>query len=115
MKLLILILIFLGELIGVYLEIALASKFKVNGSFSDILRFLFLLSPIFIICFSILLIGYIYGYRSFNKIWVVTIVSWSSILVVETLLNYFIFYELPRGKTLIGGILAIAAIVISII
>ena len=113
MKFLILFLIFLGEAIGVYLEIDLASKFKVNGSFGDILRYVLILSPVLILCLVLLLFGYIYGYRNFQKIWVVTIISWSSIVVVETFLNYLILHEIPKGRTLIGGILAIPAIVIS--
>ncbi|GEM_PF-3555848 len=115
MKLVILASIFLGEFIGVYLEISLASKFKALGSFSEIGKFILLLTPLFIISFILLLFGYIYGYRNFNKIWVITVVSWSSIILVESTLNYFIFNELPRGKTLISGVLAIVAIVISIL
>lgn len=115
MKLLILASIFLGELIGVYLEISLASKFETVGSFGEVGKFILLLTPLFVISFLLLLLGYIYGYRSFNKIWIITIVSWSSILLVEPILNYFIFNELPQGRILISGILAIVAIVISIL
>ena len=106
--------IFLGELIGVGLEITLADKFRTEN-LREILRFLILISPLFIVCLLLLLLGYIYGFRSFQKIWIVTIVSWSSIILIEPIFNYFIFHELPSNKTWVAGVFALTAIVISII
>lgn len=115
MKFAVLAAIFGGEFIGVFLEIFLANKFRASGSFPHIFKNLLLLIPLFIISFFLLLLGYIYGFRAYQRIWVITIVSWSSIVLVEPVLNYFLFHELPSGNTLLAAILALAAIVVSIL
>ena len=114
MKLLTAVLIFGGELLGIFLEIFFAGKFRNNGSFREITKYLLLSIPFFVVSFLLLLTGYIYGVRYYQKIWVITILSWSSIVLVEPVLNYFIFKEVPSGNTLIAGILAFSAILISI-
>ena len=114
MKFIVLFLLFLGEFISIALEIILAGKFKSSGNLSEILKVFVYLIPIFILCLVFLLLGYIYGYRYFRKIWIVTIISWSSIVLVEPILNYIIFKELPSGKVVIASVLALAAIFISI-
>lgn len=114
MKFIILLFIFLGEFIGIALEIILASKFRSSENFPEILKWLIFLIPFFVLSFVLLLIGYIYGYRYFQKIWIITIVSWSSIVLIEPILNYLIFKELPQGKIIFSGVLALAAIAISI-
>lgn len=114
MKVLALAAIFCGEFIGIFLEIFLANKFRAEGTFSEITKMLLFLIPFFIISFVLLLFGYIYGFRSYQKIWVVTIVSWSSIVLIEPFLNYILFHQAPSGNTLIAGAFALLAIFISI-
>ncbi|MFH1112166.1 MAG: hypothetical protein V1712_03840 [Patescibacteria group bacterium] len=115
MKYLVLAAIFVGEFLFIFFEIFLANKFKDGGTSSEVFKYLLLVVP-FAVVFSVLILwGYIYGYRVFEKIWVITIISWSSILIIEPALNYLIFKEVPAGNTLIAGGLAVAAIVISIL
>lgn len=115
MKFWVLAAIVIGEFLFIFFEIFFASKFKDAGSTSQIVTYLLWAAPVAAIFSGLILWGYIYGYRTFEKIWIITIISWSAILVIEPLLNYFIFKELPAGKTLVAGLLAVAAIVISII
>ena len=115
MKIVVLGLIFIGEAIAIGLEIFFTSKFRSEGSFAEIIKYLMIAAPLAAACVIFITIGYIYGFRYFNKIWVVTIISWSSIIMIEPILNYFLFKELPSGKILISAILAILAIIISIL
>ncbi|MFA4937078.1 MAG: hypothetical protein WC575_02180 [Patescibacteria group bacterium] len=115
MKYLVLAVIFVGEFLFIFLEIYFANKFKDSGTTAEVFKYLLLAIP-FAVVFSLLILwGYIYGYRVFEKIWVITIISWSSILIIEPTLNYLIFKEVPAGNTLIAGGLAVAAIIISIL
>ncbi len=115
MKFWVLLVTVVGELLFIFLEIFFANKFKDTDFASQITTYLLLIASM-VVAFSILILwGYIYGYRTFEKIWVITIISWSSILVIEPLLNYFIFKELSAGKTLVARLLAVSAIIISVI
>ncbi len=92
------------------MEIILTDKFRSGGNAGQIFKTLVLLIPLFVLCLALILLGYIYGYRSFQKIWVITIVSWSSIILVEPALNYIIFKEAPSGRTLWAALLVVCAI-----
>jgi hypothetical protein len=50
---------------------------------------------------AMLIAGYMVSYTAFKNIWVVSVISVTSILFVEPGLTYFVFRELPgRGATL---------------
>jgi hypothetical protein len=115
MKVWVLVAIFVGEFLFIFFEIFLANKFKDAGTISQIFGYLLWVVPVAALFSLLILWGYIYGYRTFAKIWIITIISWSAILIIEPTLNYFIFKELPQGKTLLAGLLAVAAIIISVI
>jgi hypothetical protein len=115
MKLLPLLAIFAGEVIAIFLEIYLAHRFETQGSFGEVARAVVFLLPVAALGVGLLLLGYIYGIRSLRQIWLVTVISWSSIVLIEPVLNYWFFRELPGARTVIAGFLALAAIVISIL
>ncbi|MBP6889882.1 MAG: hypothetical protein KBC19_04885 [Candidatus Moranbacteria bacterium] len=48
-----------------------------------------------IIAVMLLVYGYIFGYQAFKNIWVVTALSVAGILVVEPLVAWFLFREIP--------------------
>jgi len=62
---------------------------------------------------SIFLIeGYMLGYTAFRNIWIVSAISITSILIVEPLLAYDLFQQLPTKGALVGfvaGIIGFAA------
>jgi hypothetical protein len=115
MKLLPLLAIFAGEAVAIFLEIYLAHRFEAQGSFGEVARAILLLLPIAALAVGLLLLGYIYGIRSLRQIWLVTIISWSSIVLIEPVLNYWFFRELPGARTILAGCLALAAIIVSIL
>ncbi|MFA6306855.1 MAG: hypothetical protein WCV70_02635 [Patescibacteria group bacterium] len=103
-KLLALALIIIGEAVMIYAEISGAKIYSGNFTFQQ--AFLKSIAAIFI-GGAILLSGYIMGYRGFKNIWIVSAVSVTSILVIEPVLNYLIFQQLPTKGALIGLILGI--------
>lgn len=46
--------------------------------------------------------GYMIGYNAFRNIWIVSVISVTSILIVEPVLAYTICRELPTRGALIG-------------
>ncbi len=115
MKILILLAIFIGELMFIFFEIYLAHKFRASVDSARVIKTLILVVPWAAVFSLLILWGYIYGYKYFEKIWVITIISWSSILIIEPALNYLIFKEMPAGNTLVASLLAVAAIIVSIL
>lgn len=51
------------------------------------------------------LAGYLYGIKVFNDIWLVTLTSWTALVVAEILLARFVFQTIPEGNVLIGFVL----------
>jgi hypothetical protein len=91
-KLLAIILLIIGEAISIYIELILAKGNK------NILY----LSMIFILATPFLLYGYILGYSVFKNIWIVSVISITSILIIEPVLCYMIFKELPSKGATVG-------------
>ncbi len=101
-KLLAIFLIFIGEAVAIYAEIISAKYFSTNPAFLQMF-----LRGFIIIIFgaSLLICGYALGFSAFKNIWIVTAVSITSILIVEPIINYAIFRQLPTAGALIGLIL----------
>jgi hypothetical protein len=56
-----------------------------------------------IACAGALLIGgYILGYSAFKNIWIVSVLSMTSILVTEPFISYAIFHQLPTKGAWLG-------------
>ncbi len=59
----------------------------------------------------ILVFGYVLGIRSFKDIWIVTVISVTSIIILEPIMNYSIFREAPSTGASIGMVLGFAGLV----
>jgi hypothetical protein len=109
-KILVIFLILIGEGIAIYSEI-LASKQHVIFS----LPFWQVFLKMFIVMTvggGLLILGYILGYDAFRNIWIVGVISITSILILEPILAWTIFKESPTRGALIGlifGALGFAA------
>ncbi len=102
MKILTIILIFLGEATAIYAEMVAARNYSTSSSpFIQIFLKLFL---IIIIGGGFLIAGYMLGIKSFRNIWIVSVVSITSILIIEPILAYTLFGQLPTKGALIGFI-----------
>ena len=100
-KLIPIILLFLGESLAIYSEIIAAKNihtfpatfWKMSGVMA---------------CAGLLLIaGYMFGIKYLNNIWIVGVISIASIIIMEPLITYLLFHELPSSGALMGLIFGI--------
>ncbi|MBS4012832.1 MAG: hypothetical protein KGZ97_03590 [Bacteroidetes bacterium] len=101
MKILVILLIFCGESLAILAEI-LAARAYINQPFIQAFLKVVLMM---IVGGGFLVIGYILGFRLFQNIWIISVVSITSILIMEPLLIYLVFNQAPTRGGLIGFIL----------
>jgi hypothetical protein len=61
-----------------------------------------------------LLLGYHYGYQAFKSIWPVMVASITTILIIEPLLVFIMFGELPTWGASVGFILGAVGLYLAI-
>jgi hypothetical protein len=97
--------ILFGEMITIYAEMLLArNNFSNPPSFLKVFWQPFL---IMVIGGSLLITGYFTGFGAFKNIWIVSVISITSILVIEPILAYTIFHQLPTKGAAIGLVFGI--------
>ena len=106
-KILSVVLLFLGESIAIYAEVISANKYQETLFWPIFLKFLLLIT----IAGGLLLAGYMLGFKGFKDIWVVSVISIVTIIVTEPVINYMVFHELPNRGTTIGLILGMLGLV----
>ena len=88
----------LGEFLVVYAEMVVAKLPSLHGASTVVF---WKIAICMIIGSCALLGGYYSGYKSFQNIWIVTALSIVLVLIVEPVLAYTFFHELPgRGATI---------------
>jgi len=99
-KILVILIIFLGETLAILAEITSAKYFAIDhNSFSrGVIRAI----PIMLTGSLLLVFGYMLGLKNFKNIWIVSAVSITSILIAEPIINYTITKQLPGRGALIG-------------
>lgn len=109
MKILSILILFAGEILGIYAEVGAAKASFINhDSFGQ--AFLKML-PVIIVASFFLLSGYILGLKSFKNIWVVSAISISSILIFEPAIDYLVTHQLPTRGALAGLIFGMLGII----
>jgi hypothetical protein len=100
LKILAILSVFLGEILAIYAE---TFSIKYNFLSSGFWK-LFV-----IICIGgfFLILGYILGFKSFNNLWIVTVVSITTLLIAEPLVITLILNQTPTTGAIIGFILGI--------
>ena len=63
---------------------------------------------------ALLVAGYVLGYSSFKNIWVVSVVSITSILIIEPTLAYLIFHQTPTRGAAAGLLLGALGLALSL-
>lgn len=63
----------------------------------------------------LLVYGYTFGYQAFKNIWIVTAISITGILVVEPLVAWILFREIPTTGAFIALILGIIGVITSVV
>ena len=112
-KILTIILLFLGESIAIYAEMIAARNYSANSKpFLQIFLKMFLVA---ILAGGFLIVGYMLGFSAFKNIWIVSVTSITSILIMEPILAYTIFNQLPTKGAIIGFILGVIGFVASVL
>jgi len=104
--------VFAGEVLAIGAEL-LASKYA-NDGHPMLQTFLIFMIPM-TLGGALLLLGYMYGYLHLKNIWLITALSVTSILVVEPILAYVLFQQLPTlgaGVGLALGLVGIFAVLV---
>jgi hypothetical protein len=97
------LLLITGEAISIYSEMVAAKAYSRDGApFTGIFA---RNSGLIALAGAMLISGYMVSYTSFRNIWIVSVVSVTSILFVEPGLTYFVFRELPGRGASIGLVL----------
>ena len=94
--------ILFGEMITIYAEMLLA-----RNNFSNppsLLKVFWQPFFIMVIGGTLLITGYFTGFGAFRNIWIVSVISITSILIIEPVLAYTIFHQLPTKGAAAGFI-----------
>jgi cellulose synthase/poly-beta-1,6-N-acetylglucosamine synthase-like glycosyltransferase len=111
-KILAVLLIFIAEAVTIYAEmLAARSKFFTSQSSLQIFLKMFLIS---IVGGGFLILGYMFGINNFKNIWIVSVISITSILIIEPVLAYAIFHQLPTRGAALGFIFGILGFVLAL-
>ena len=98
-KIVVIIIIFLGEATAIYAEVHSARAYA--GSW----KFFFNMALILIASSFLLLLGYVLGLQAFKEIWIVSVTSFTTILIVEPIMDFVVFKSVPSQGSLIGLVL----------
>jgi hypothetical protein len=111
-KILVLILLFAGEALSIYAEMVGArSNHIASQPFLQIFLKMFLLITL---AGGFLIAGYMLGFGAFKNIWIVSVASITSILIVEPILAWTIFHQVPTIGAIIGFVLGVIGLFLSI-
>jgi len=100
-KLIPLLLIFAGESVAIYSEVVAARDAE------NFLSAFWKASVIFAFAGLLLIGGYMLGLKYLKNIWVVGAVSIASIIIMEPVITYLLFRELPSRGALLGFVFGI--------
>jgi hypothetical protein len=107
------VILFFGESLAIYSEIAGANKVESQNKISIETwgKFFILIA----ISGALLISGYFVGILAFKNIWMVSVASIVSILIMEPILAYLIFKQFPTIGALIGFILGAIGLVVTLV
>lgn len=103
--------LFVGEFLMIAAEVGAAKYFSISSRPSRV--FWIALFVAILSCLP-LVYGYTYGYRHFKNIWIISAISISGILVLEPLVAWTLFREIPTLGAMIALGLAVIGIVVAI-
>lgn len=111
-KILVLVLLFVGEALAIYAEMVGAKSNAIASQpFLQIFLKMFLL---FALAGGFLIAGYMLGFNAFKNIWIVSAVSITSILIVEPILAWTIFHQVPTAGAIGGFVLGAVGLFLAI-
>src|SRR3989344_9213474 len=99
LKILVIAVIFTAEALYIFSEMLSAKYYSQTGA-----QFFHVISKILIITIFgsvLILTGYMLGLKAFKNIWIVSVISITSILILEPVLAYGVFKQLPTTGALL--------------
>ena len=103
MKLVAVLLVFFGEAFSILAELAASKGVAANSS--NYLSIFFWASLLVVVGGAMLVGGYMLGYLHLKNIWIIAAISVGSILVVEPIVAFILFRQMPTLGATIGLIL----------
>lgn len=100
LKILVIILIFAGEALAIYTEMMAAknSSLASQPTFQIFLKMFIMMT----VAGVFLIAGYTLGINAFKNIWIISVTSITSILLIEPLLAWLFFHQAPSPGAIIG-------------
>ena len=99
-KILTIALLFIGESLAIYAEIAGAKYHDLNNSpLWQIFLKMFLLVAV---AGGFLIAGYMLEFNAFKNIWIVSATSITSILIAEPIISWTLFHQMPTTGAIVG-------------
>jgi|SRR3989344_6224917 len=100
LKITVIAIIFVAEALYIFSEILSAKYYSdPESNFFQILGKILIIT---IIGSVLILTGYMLGFRTFKNIWIVSVISITSILIVEPILAFAIFKQMPTKGAFLG-------------
>jgi len=100
MKIFALFLLIAGEALAVYSEMVAAKSHSIG---TDTALGVFTQNfGLIAVAGAMLIGGHMFGYSAFKNIWIISVVSVTSLLILEPTLTYFVFQQLPSRGAVIG-------------
>ena len=104
LKILVIAVMLFSESLAIWYEMIGARNYVQQQSIGKI--FLYLTPAVLGAGFGLLL-AYVLGIKAFKNIWVVSVISITSIVIAEPILIYAVFRELPTRGAAIGFVLGV--------
>ena len=103
------LLIFSGEALSIAAEFVASKRIEAASG----VHYSILLEPVFLITVGgiFLIVGYALGYSTLRNIWIISVVSIGSILILEPTLALLMFKELPTYGAAVGLALGVIGLI----
>ena len=111
LKYLVPLFIFFGESLSIYAEmVGEKSNYLATQPFWQIFIKVFLLITF---AGAFLVAGYMLGLSAFKSVWVVSVISITSIIIVEPTIGWLFFKQIPSTSSIIGFAFGVVGLVIT--
>ncbi len=115
-KILSIVLLFLGEALSIYAELNFAEILLHPGITPKETVLTFIKMILVITLGGIFLLGgYYLGYFSFKNIWIISVVSITAILIADPFLAYTFFKQIPERGSIIGLTLGVLGMIATLV
>jgi hypothetical protein len=105
--------IIVGESFMILAQVFSSKAITKGASFGQILKFNNWYIWVSVIGVFLVLMGYMYGIRISYNIWLVTIISWTALVVAEIIIARLVFQTMPSGPVLYGFMLVLIGFIVA--